>query len=98
MQNHYSKGIRLMAILQTMSLSNSLLKIKSDYDTSQAAIYSLISDKDLVLPDPFIKMNCISCEQPISDVIMNINTENGRIIFESFGNLMYCDSCRPEAQ
>jgi hypothetical protein len=75
-----------------------LLKIKSDYDKSRAAVYSLITDKDFVLPDPFIKMNCVSCEQLISDIIMNINTENGRLIFESFGNLLYCDSCRPDAQ
>jgi biotin operon repressor len=64
-----------------------LLKLKSDYDQYRAI--QRVGYSEMVSPYGYTAIRCKNCYRPIPDVIVNINTNIGKEVLESYKTVCY---------
>jgi transposase len=69
-----------------------LLKLKSDYDRDHGI--RLVGYNQIVSPYGYIGIRCKNCDRPVPDIIVNINTDIGKEVLESYKTLCYPCSLR----
>ena len=67
-----------------------LLKLKSDYDQYNGI--SRMAYTEIVSPYGYTAIKCKNCHRPIPEVIVNINTNIGKEVLESYKTSCY--SCQ----
>lgn len=64
-----------------------LLNLKSDYDQYHGI--SRVAYNEIVSPYGYTAIRCKNCRRPIPDVIVNINTNIGKEVLESYKTVCY---------